>query len=78
MATLNPASAPAAPGKKAGLLRAEQSPLRRMLRRLLHHRSAQVGMALLAGLVFVALTAGIFAPYRYDEQPKGVKPRALP
>ena len=54
--------------------------MRRTLRRLTSHRSAQVGFVLLAVLVFIALFADVIAPYKYDEQvkTKGLRPRALP
>ena len=56
-------------------LNSDQSPLRRMLRRLAHHRSAQLGFAILTFLLLIAAFAGVIAPYRYEEQIKikGVK-----
>lgn len=64
----------------AAKLPSTQSPLRRMLRRLRRHRSAQIGFVVLAFLVLVALFADVIAPYRYEEQIKiaGVKRRDPP
>lgn len=45
-----------------------RSPLARALRRLLQNRSAQLGMSILAALVFVAVFADVIAPYAYDQQ----------
>jgi len=51
-----------------------------MLRRLSQHRSAQIGFAILATLVLIALFADVISPYRFDEQIKltGVKRRDPP
>jgi ABC-type dipeptide/oligopeptide/nickel transport system permease subunit len=45
-----------------------QSPFRRMMRRLLRHHSAQIGMALLGFVVFVAIFADFIAPHSYEDQ----------
>jgi len=42
---------------------ADESPARLALRRLLHHRSAQVGLVMLALLVLTALFADRIAPF---------------
>ena len=57
-----------------------QSPWRRTLRRLLQHRSAQVGLVLLSILVLVALLADVISPHTYEDQIRegGVRPRAAP
>jgi len=39
-----------------------------MLRRLLHHRSAQIGLVILVFMALVAIFADVLAPYAYDEQ----------
>jgi ABC-type dipeptide/oligopeptide/nickel transport system permease subunit len=67
---MNPAvSADAASAARMRQLAAD-SPLRRMMRRLLRHRSAQIGLVLLGFLTLVALGADAIAPYRYDERIK--------
>ncbi len=57
---------------------AQQSPLTQTLHRLVRHRSFQVGVALLALLVFVALFANDLAPYDPTEPLDNVRPRATP
>ena len=49
-------------GAQADTVRA-RTPLQNMWRRLRHHRSAQVGSAILAVLVFLAVFAPVIAPY---------------
>jgi ABC-type dipeptide/oligopeptide/nickel transport system permease subunit len=72
-------SAPRQSGTPATAKQLEsQSPLQRTWRRLIHHRSAQIGFVLLGFLLAVALSADVIAPYKYDAQPKGVKPRMVP
>ncbi len=58
--------------------RAQSSPLAQTLRRLVRHRSFQVGIALLALLVFVAVFANWLAPYDPTEPLGNVTPRAAP
>ncbi|HQV70824.1 MAG TPA: ABC transporter permease [Thermoflexales bacterium] len=53
---------------KPARLPSAQSPTRRMLRRLLHHRSAQIGLVILVFMALVAIFADVLAPYAYDEQ----------
>jgi peptide/nickel transport system permease protein len=69
---------PAAPVTQP--LRTDQSPTRRMLRRLVAHRSARVGAVLLGFLVLIALLADIIAPYSFEKQipTRGVKRRDPP
>ncbi len=57
-----------------------QSPFRRTMHRLLRHRSAQIGIALMAMLLFIAIFADVLAPYAFDEQLRtpGTKPRLEP
>ncbi len=57
-----------------------QSPFRRTMRRLLSHRSAQIGLVLLGFIFLVALLADVISPYTYEDQIRegGVKPRATP
>lgn len=55
-----------------------RSPLQSVLRRLVRHRSAQVGFFILGFFVFIALFAGALAPYSPIEVLKDVKPRAAP
>ncbi len=45
---------------------AQRTPAEDALRRLLKHRSAQVGLVLIGLLVLVALLADVIAPYPYD------------
>jgi ABC-type dipeptide/oligopeptide/nickel transport system permease subunit len=55
-----------------------RSPLQSVLRRLVRHRSAQVGFFILGFFVFIALFASALAPYSPIEVLKDVKPRAAP
>jgi ABC-type dipeptide/oligopeptide/nickel transport system permease subunit len=55
-----------------------QSPMARMFRRLLRNRSAQVGLTILASLVFIAIFADLIAPYEPTKRVPGVKRRAPP
>jgi ABC-type dipeptide/oligopeptide/nickel transport system permease subunit len=55
-----------------------QSPARESLRRLLRHRSAQVGMFILGALVLLAIFADVIAPYSYTFQFKQEKRRTPP
>lgn len=59
---------------------ASQSPTRRMLRRLLRHRSAQIGLVVLFFLTMVAVFADVIAPRGYEDQIEtaGVKRRDPP
>ncbi len=54
------------------------SPTREALRRLFHHRSAQVGMVILAIMVLIAIFAPLIAPYDPTEILDNVKRRAAP
>ena len=55
-----------------------QSPTREALRRLSRHRSAQVGLFLLGGLILVAIFANVIAPYDPTDVLSGVKRRDTP
>lgn len=55
-----------------------KSPAREALRRLVHHRSAQVGATLLSLLIFVAIFAEWLAPYDPTALIKTVKRRDTP
>lgn len=55
-----------------------QSPTTRMIRRLLRNRSAQVGLTILAGLIFIAIFAEVIAPYGPTKRVPGVKRRQPP
>lgn len=55
-----------------------RTPLAEIARRLLRHRSFQVGIVLLAVLVFCAIFAGVLAPYDPAAPLKGVIRRDLP
>lgn len=72
-------SAARASGPLTGQIRV-QSPLTRTLRRLVHNRSAQVGMGILSVLLLVAIFADAIAPYAYDQQIRqaGVRRRSPP
>ncbi|HEX9019187.1 MAG TPA: ABC transporter permease [Anaerolineaceae bacterium] len=54
------------------------SPMRDALRRLIHHRSAQVGMAILGFMVLVAIFAPLLAPYDPTAILDNVTRRAAP
>ncbi len=54
------------------------SPAREALRRLLRHRSAQLGMAILGFMVFIAIFAPVLAPYDPTEILRDVKRREAP
>ncbi len=54
------------------------SPTREALRRLFHHRSAQVGMVILAIMVLIAIFAPLLAPYDPTAILDNVKRRAAP
>jgi ABC-type dipeptide/oligopeptide/nickel transport system permease subunit len=55
-----------------------QSPAREALRRLVRHRSAQVGMAMLGFLILVAIFADVIAPYDPTALIKTAKRRDTP
>lgn len=57
-----------------------QSPFRRMIRRLVRHRSAQIGFVILLFMALVAVFADVIAPYGYEDQIdiSGVKRRDPP
>ncbi len=75
--TVNSNSLPALP--LAGRVPLEQrSPLQQTMRRLLRHRSFQVGSVLLAILVFVAIFANFLAPYDPTEPLNNVTRRDTP
>ncbi len=48
------------------------------MRRLVRHRSAQIGMVLLGFLLFIAFFAQVIAPYPYDKILKEAKRRSPP
>ncbi|NPV86130.1 MAG: ABC transporter permease [Anaerolineae bacterium] len=64
--------------QKAEAIYERQSPAREALRRLLRHRSAQVGMALLGLLIFVAIFAEQISPYDPTKIIKESKRRTPP
>lgn len=72
-------TAPAAerPANPAVPLRS-QSPTARMIRRLMRNRSAQVGLAILILLVFVALFADVIAPFDPTKRVPDVRRRDPP
>jgi ABC-type dipeptide/oligopeptide/nickel transport system permease subunit len=55
-----------------------RSPLQNVLRRLVKHRSAQVGFFILGFFIFIAIFAGVLAPYNPREVITNVKPRTKP
>jgi ABC-type dipeptide/oligopeptide/nickel transport system permease subunit len=55
-----------------------QSPARESFRRFLRHRSAQVGLAILFGLVLIAIFAPLIAPYNPTQILKSEKRRSAP
>jgi ABC-type dipeptide/oligopeptide/nickel transport system permease subunit len=57
---------------------AARTPLEDALRRLLRHRSAQVGLAILGFLIFIAVSAPMLAPYDPIKVLTDVKPRTPP
>jgi len=57
---------------------AVRTPLQDSLRRLLRHRSAQVGLAILSFLIFIAVFAPVLAPYDPVKVLKDVKRRTPP
>jgi len=57
---------------------ASRSPVQNIFRRLVRHRSAQVGFFILAFFIFIALFAGVLAPYSPTEVIADVKPRIKP
>jgi ABC-type dipeptide/oligopeptide/nickel transport system permease subunit len=67
-----------APEAKTHELVKVQTPTQRTLRRLMRNRSAQVGMAMLATLVLIAIFAEVIAPYDPFKRVPGVKRRAPP
>jgi ABC-type dipeptide/oligopeptide/nickel transport system permease subunit len=67
MASVSTSSPSGAQTPRVRPLASDQSPARRVLRRLLRHRSAQIGAVLLGFLVVVAIFADLIAPYKYDE-----------
>ncbi len=74
--SVSPATARA---REAGRLRA-QSPFARTMRRLLHNRSAQVGLVIISMLALIAIFADVIAPYAYDQQIRqaGLRRRSPP
>ena len=78
MAESNNASSPSLPIAPIRPLVSSESPLRRTLRRLLHNRSAQVGMGMLAFLILIAFSASIIAPYDPIKRVPDVKRRSAP
>jgi ABC-type dipeptide/oligopeptide/nickel transport system permease subunit len=58
--------------------RAHRSPLQEVLRHLLHHRSARLGLALLGFMVLVAIFAPLIAPYNPEVPLLNVTRRAPP
>jgi len=57
---------------------AARTPLEDTLRRLIRHRSAQVGLAILGFLIFIAVFAPVLAPYSPTKILRDVKRRAAP
>jgi len=55
-----------------------RSPLQNVLRRLVKHRSAQVGFFILGFFILIAIFAGVLAPYDPREVLTNVKPRTKP
>ena len=55
-----------------------KSPFMEAMRRLLHHRSAQVGLIILGFLILVAIFAGVIAPYNPIKPLTGVVRRSPP
>jgi len=55
-----------------------QSPARESMRRFLRHRSSQVGLAILLGLVLIAIFAPVIAPYEPTQILKSEKRRSAP
>jgi ABC-type dipeptide/oligopeptide/nickel transport system permease subunit len=55
-----------------------QSPARESMRRFIRHRSAQVGLAILLGLVLIAIFAPVIAPYDPTQILKSEKRRSAP
>jgi ABC-type dipeptide/oligopeptide/nickel transport system permease subunit len=55
-----------------------RSPLQNVLRRLVKHRSAQVGFFILGFFIFIAIFAGVLAPYDPRAVLTNVKPRTKP
>ncbi len=70
-------SLPAAPAARSTLFE-QRSPLAQTVRRLLRHRSFQVGSVLLGLLVLVAVFAGVLAPYDPTEPLSNVVRRDTP
>lgn len=66
------------PATAEPLLTAPRTPLQNTLRRLLRHRSAQVGMMILGFLVLVAVFAPVLAPYDPIKPIRTSKRRAPP
>lgn len=67
-----------APPLTRELVTPRRSPTREALRRLIHHRSAQVGFFLLGLMVFAAIFADVIAPYDPIKPLTGVQRRAPP
>jgi ABC-type dipeptide/oligopeptide/nickel transport system permease subunit len=59
-------------------IRERRSPAVDALRRFLHHRSAQVGLALLGFMILIAIFAGVLAPYDPTIPLDNVTRRAAP
>jgi ABC-type dipeptide/oligopeptide/nickel transport system permease subunit len=55
-----------------------RSPLQNVIRRLVKHRSAQVGFFILGFFIFIAIFAGVLAPYDPRAVLTNVKPRTKP
>jgi ABC-type dipeptide/oligopeptide/nickel transport system permease subunit len=67
-----------APEAKIQELVKVQTPTQRTFRRLMRNRSAQVGMAMLAALILIAIFAEVIAPYDPFKRVPGVKRRQPP
>ncbi len=71
-------SAATQPTTAEPLLATPRTPLQNLLRRVFRHRSAQVGLAILGFLVFVAVFAPVLAPYDPIVPIRTTKRRAPP
>jgi len=63
---------------ETSLQNTQRTPLQNVLRRLVRHRSAQLGFAILGFMIFISIFAPLIAPYNPIEVLTNVKPRTPP
>lgn len=63
---------------KTNSVHERRAPFAEALRRLVHHRSAQLGMLLIGSMIFIAIFADVIAPYPYEKLLRTVNRRTPP